>query len=43
MGGLNEGFLKRIIAILIALDYKKSGDITICQDCEAPERQGLDR
>ena len=31
-----NGFSERIIVILIALDHKKSGDISICQHCEAP-------
>jgi hypothetical protein len=43
MGGLKIGFSTRIIAILIALECKKSGDISICQGCKAPERQDLDR
>ena len=38
MGSLikKDGFTTRIIAILIALERKKSGDISICQHCEAP-------
>ena len=38
MGSLIErdGFSTRIITILIALERKKSGDISICQHCGAP-------
>lgn len=32
MGGITHSMiLKRIKIVLIALDYKKSGDISICQ------------